>query len=629
MAVSSAVPLKRHTAAAESAQLLLLEQVKLLYAGLPVSQAVTLLNGILLATVLSLVIEPARVIGWFLALTLVSLARMLLGRQFQRTSHSAADVSRWRAYFLAGAIASGMVWGSTAFIMFAADSLVHQVFTAFVLGGMVIGAMVQLMPVFQAFVLFALCTLLPTILRYLFASDYLHHAMGGMGVLFLIAVFIMGKRIHNTIIASLQLRFENHELVVHLTKTKERVESTNRDLLGAQQALKTANEVLESRVAERTAALESVDRRKNEFLAMLSHELRNPLAPIRNSIYILCRADPNSGHALRAKQVIERQIQHVTRLVDDLLDVTRIVRGKIELRLERVNLTELVKRSAEDESTVFESLDVGLATNVPERPVWVVVDPIRIAQMVGNLLKNAAKFTPAKGRVALCLNVVDEFAEIRVSDTGAGIEPELLHEIFEPFIQGKQSLARTGGGLGLGLALVKGIVELHHGTVDVKSGEVGKGSTFIVRLPRVIENAVHDEPRGPMKGNIVIRHIVVVDDNRDAADSLAQLVKMFGHSADVAYDGKTALQKVRATRPDVVLCDLGLPGMTGYEVARLLRAQGSDVRLIAVSGYAQPEDVAKARAAGFDDHIAKPPDPEALRALLSYERKDSREHIYG
>jgi CheY-like chemotaxis protein len=241
--------------------------------------------------------------------------------------------------------------------------------------------------------------------------------------------------------------------------------------------------------------------------------------------------------------------------------------------------------------------------------------------MIGNLLRNAAKFTPAAGRVALCLQVVGACVEIRVSDTGAGIEPELLPELFEPFVQGKQSLARTDGGLGLGLALVKGIIELHHGTVEVKSGEFGKGSTFIVRLPRVIENVVHDEPGPSVQRITPSRHIIVVDDNRDAADSLAQLVKMFGHSTDVAYDGTTAIEKVHANRPDVVLCDLGLPGITGYEVARSLRAHRNDVWLIAVSGYAQLEDIAKARAAGFDDFIAKPPDPETLRALLSYERR--------
>ena len=343
-----------------------------------------------------------------------------------------------------------------------------------------------------------------------------------------------------------------------------------------------------------------------------------------NSIYILGRVDAGSEHAIRARQVIERQIQHVTRLVDELLDVTRIARGKIQLRLIRINLADLVRRTAEDESSVFKTLDVVLATNVPDELIWVVVDPTRIAQMIGNLLRNAAKFTPAGERVTLSLHVVDAYAEMRVSDTGAGIESELLHELFEPFVQGKQSLARTDGGLGLGLALVKGITELHRGTVQVESGGAGKGSTFMVRLPRVLENAVHDEPAPSPQPITARRHIIVVDDNRDAADSLALLCAMFGHSTDVAYDGTTAIDKVHANPPDVILCDLGLPGMTGYEVARALRAQGNDIRLIAVSGYAQPEDIAKAREAGFDDHVAKPADPDTLRALLTYERRGHR-----
>ena len=624
MPVLPAVPLKAQPTSPDSADVLLLQQVKLLYAGLPVSQAVTLLNGVVLAAVQSVVIEPPCVIAWLAALMVVAVARIVLGNLFRRACPSSDEIFRWRAYFLAGAVASGMVWGSTAFVLYPESSLAHQVFIAFVLGGMVVGAMVQLMSVFPAFVLFALCTLLPTIVRYFLAGDYIHYAMAWMSVLFLLAMLVMGKRIHCIITASLQLRFENRELIAHLTSSKERVESSNRDLLAAQEALKRSNEVLETRVAERTAALQTVDRRKNEFLAMLSHELRNPLAPISNSIYILGRVDAGSEHAIRARQVIERQIQHVTRLVDELLDVTRIARGKIQLRLIRINLADLVRRTAEDESSVFKTLDVVLATNVPDEPIWVVVDPTRIAQMIGNLLRNAAKFTPAGGRVTLSLHVVDAYAEMRVSDTGAGIESELLHELFEPFVQGKQSLARTDGGLGLGLALVKGITELHRGTVQVESGGAGKGSTFMVRLPRVLENAVHDEPAPSPQPITARRHIIVVDDNRDAADSLALLCAMFGHSTDVAYDGTTAIDKVHANPPDVILCDLGLPGMTGYEVARALRAEGNDIRLIAVSGYAQPEDIAKAREAGFDDHVAKPADPDTLRALLTYERRGHR-----
>jgi signal transduction histidine kinase len=598
------------------AELVMVEQVKLLYASLPVSQAVTLVNGVVVAVVQSMVIEPGRVVSWLACLVLVALGRIFLGVLFARVSPSAADMFSWRAYFFAGAVASGVVWGSIALLLYPPQSMVHQVFIAFALGGMVAGSVTLLTPIFSVFMLFAVCALSPMIVRYFSVGDYIHYAMGGMSLVFLVAVLAIGKRIHNTIMDSLRLRFENGELIAYLTEARAHAESTNSNLLASQEALKRSNEALESRVAERTAALQALDRRKDEFLAMLSHELRNPLAPIRNSVYILGRVDPASEQARRAKEVIERQTEYVTRLVDDLLDVTRIARGKIELRRERVNLAELVRRTVEDHNSVFKEHGVGLETNVPGTPVWATVDPTRIAQVIGNLLQNAAKFTPPAGQVTLTLHAVDDCAEIRVSDTGAGIDLELLPVLFEPFTQGKRSLARTEGGLGLGLALVKCLIELHGGTVQVESGGTAKGSVFILRLPIVTADAVEAAPGAVVHSMTHNRYVLVVDDNRDAADTLAQLVTMFGHSAEVAYDGTSAIEKANANPPDVVLCDLGLPGMTGYEVARALRAERNNIRLIAVSGYALPEDIAKAKAAGFDSHVAKPADVETLKRLL-------------
>jgi CheY-like chemotaxis protein len=313
---------------------------------------------------------------------------------------------------------------------------------------------------------------------------------------------------------------------------------------------------------------------------------------------------------------MDRQTQHVTRLVDDLLDVTRIARGKIELRREPVNLTDLVSRTVEDHRSIFKGLGVGLTTDVPSAAVYANVDPTRMAQVIGNLLQNAAKFTPPAGQATITLRVINHWAEIRVSDTGAGIGPELLPALFQPFIQGKRTLARTEGGIGLGLALVKGIVELHGGTVQVESGGLNEGSAFIVRLPLDLADLGHEVPRASYHGKTPSRRVLIVDDNRDAADSLAQVVEMFGHSAEVAYDGTSAIVKAHAISPDVVLCDLGLPGMSGYEVARALRAERNDIRLIAVSGYARPEDISKATGAGFDSHVAKPPDAETVRRVL-------------
>jgi CheY-like chemotaxis protein len=368
----------------------------------------------------------------------------------------------------------------------------------------------------------------------------------------------------------------------------------------AEEALRAANE-----------RLVEADRRKDEFLGMISHELRNPLASIRNGIFVLGRAEPSSEPAARARAVIQRQTDHLARLVDDLLDVTRVVRGKIELRRERADLAAIARRAAEDLRAVAHDRGLELSVGVPDEPIWAVIDPTRVAQIVGNLIQNAIKFTPVGGTVALSVAVRRGACELRVSDTGMGIDPELLPRVFEPFVQAERSLARTQGGLGLGLALVKGLVDLHEGTVSVTSRGPGEGAEFTVRLP--IEGrpipAVGDEGWPPVAA--ARRRVLVVDDNRDAAESLADLLQVFGHEAQVAYDGPSAVEKARANPPDVVLCDIGLPGMSGYDVARAMRAEPAlrGARLVAISGYAQPEDLAKAAEAGFDRHVAKPPAP--------------------
>jgi PAS domain S-box-containing protein len=367
-----------------------------------------------------------------------------------------------------------------------------------------------------------------------------------------------------------------------------------------------------AQIAER---LKEEHRRKDEFLGMLSHELRNPLAPIRNSVYVLRHA--RAGDAERPLAVIERQTAHLTRLVDDLLDVTRIARGKIQLHRERLELRELVRRTGEDFRSVLEERGVVFRLALPDRRVHADADPTRITQVIGNLLHNAAKFTRPGDDVTLSLEALPGVARIRVVDTGAGIEPSLLPAVFDPFVQADRTLARTEGGLGLGLALVKGIVELHGGAVAAESAGTGKGTAFRVDLPLAPEQvAAAPAPRAgtaPAPGH----RVLVVDDNHDAADSLAELVRVMGHDVVAAYDPETALARVETEPPDVVLCDLGLPRIDGFEVARRIRAAAPGrVRLVAVSGYAQPEDVTRALEAGFDAHVAKPADPQRIEELL-------------
>jgi PAS domain S-box-containing protein len=386
--------------------------------------------------------------------------------------------------------------------------------------------------------------------------------------------------------------------------------------LGAIQHERRRAEV-ERALRESEQGLRVAASRKDEFLGMLSHELRNPLAPIRNSTYILRHAEPGSGQARRAQSVIERQTEHLTRLVDDLLDVTRIARGKIELRPSRVDLRDVVSHAAEDFRVLMQDRGVRLDVLLPDGSISADADATRVTQVIGNLLHNASKFTRRGDCVTLSVGVEEGWAEIRVRDTGAGIHANLLPTIFEPFVQGERTLARAEGGLGLGLALVKGIAELHGGSVRAESAGKGKGSEFVVRLP-VVASTTLSEPPDPIERRPRGRRVLVVDDNQDAAESLADLVRMLGHTVDVAYDGPTAIEKAHATPPDVVLCDIGLPGMTGYEVAKALRTDNRDgMQIFAVSGYARSEDVQRAIDAGFDGHVAKPCDPQKIERLLS------------
>jgi signal transduction histidine kinase/ActR/RegA family two-component response regulator len=388
--------------------------------------------------------------------------------------------------------------------------------------------------------------------------------------------------------------------------------------LAAKQRAKDAEEA-NARAERMAARLREADQRKDEFLAMLSHELRNPLAPITTSVYVVENAEPGSEQAARARAVIKRQSEHLTRLVDDLLDVTRIARGKIELRRTVLDVREVLARAGDDFRLLFDAQGVAFRTAFGDTALWSLVDAARLTQIVGNLLANARKFTRAGDCVTLSAGRSEGAVEIRVKDTGAGIDSALVSHVFDPFVQGSRTLARADGGLGLGLALVKGIAELHGGAVAVESAGQGKGAEFIVRLPSVATPST-EVPVSSAVRPAGVRRVLVVDDNRDAADSLADVVKMLGHVAEVAYDASSAIEKARTSLPDVVLCDIGLPGMNGYDVARTLCARPasrSRMRLVALTGYTQPEDVKKAVDAGFQHHLSKPCGLEALARLLS------------
>jgi len=388
------------------------------------------------------------------------------------------------------------------------------------------------------------------------------------------------------------------------------------DCDGVVKVLEFGLDVTDRRRAEE--ALREADRHKSEFLAVLSHELRNPLAPIRNSVWILERATPGGEQARRAHAVINRQVTHLTRLVDDLLDVTRISRGKVRLQRARLDLADVVRRTVEDYRTLLEGHVV--ATALPDEAVWIDGDSTRLGQAIGNLLSNAAKFTPRAGKVSVSLTRTEGEAVLEVADTGEGIDAGTLERLFEPFAQSELSLDRSRGGLGLGLALVKGLVELHGGQVSAQSEGPGRGARFSVRIPLDERVAAASATQPVVLPGHAGRRVLIIEDNKDAADSLQEALALHGHQAAVAYDGPTGVAMARETRPEIVLCDIGLPlEMNGYAVAHALRQDAATASsyLIALTGYAQPDDRRRAYAAGFNAHLGKPPDLEILQRLLA------------
>ena len=370
------------------------------------------------------------------------------------------------------------------------------------------------------------------------------------------------------------------------------------------------------------------ERTKNEFLAILAHELRNPLAPIRNAVQILHRDGTLAPESQWALSAIERQVRQMARLIDDLVDVARITSNRLELRKERVDLEAVLRLAVETSGTLLRAGGQEFTTVLPEVSIHLDADPMRLAQAVSNLLDNAAKYTDHGGHIWLIAERGGGDAVITVRDTGVGIPRAMLPHVFEMFTQGEQTRARTLGGLGIGLTLVKRLIEMHGGTVGAESGGQGMGSTFVIRLPAVLETSQSLQPRaeGPARTSSPSLRILIVDDNRDAADSLAMLLRTTGNEIRTAYDGLEAVQVASEFRPEVVLLDIGLPKIDGHEVAQRLRREpwGKHTCLIAVTGWSDESDRARSRAAGFDHHLVKPLDPDHLAQLLDSVERTTR-----
>jgi PAS domain S-box-containing protein len=384
----------------------------------------------------------------------------------------------------------------------------------------------------------------------------------------------------------------------------------------------TERKRLQEELQQRLRDLAETDRQKNEFLAMLSHELRNPLAPLRNALYLLKNA-PDGAMAAEVHGMMERQLQQLVRLVDDLLDISRIIRGKIELRREHIDLRQAVERAAETARPVLDLYGHTLSVTLPPEALRVSGDLVRLAQVISNLLTNAAKYSRATAPIEVSVRREGAEALVAVKDRGVGIPAALLPRVFDLFVQGDHALARSQGGLGIGLTLVKRIVEMHDGTVCALSEGDGRGSEFRIRLPALAQQ--HARPDAPSERSAHYgprRRVLVVDDNVDAAESIAKILQLFGHRVRCEHHGQAALEAAREYAPEVIVLDIGLPGMDGYEVARRLRAMTElgGASIVAVTGYGQDEDRRRAREAGFDQHLTKPVDPEALQAFVSGRR---------
>ena len=405
------------------------------------------------------------------------------------------------------------------------------------------------------------------------------------------------------------------KVFVELYQAQQRIR-----LMADEQVARARAEEAQRAAEELTRQLQEEARRKDEFLAMLSHELRNPLAPIRTAMEVIRRVAPPDPTLTMARDAVDRQVTHLVRLVEELLDVSRISEGRITLKKEQTELGRIIAHSVETVRPLIESRNQHLVVRPPPAPVWVFGDAVRLAQVLANLLNNAAKYTPEGGRIEIAAGAREGQATIAVKDDGEGIDAQLLPRVFDLFVQGQRSLDRSQGGLGVGLTLVKRLAELHQGRVEAESAGPGRGSTFRIFLPCLTAVGSQAEKVSQLQGRTSSagRRVLVVDDNADAAETVAAYLRLEGHEAKVVTESAAVLGAARVFEPQVVVLDIGLPGMDGYQVARQLRAEPGTrgAQLIAVTGYGREEDRARAAAAGFDFHFVKPADPVEIQAAI-------------
>jgi signal transduction histidine kinase len=433
--------------------------------------------------------------------------------------------------------------------------------------------------------------------------------------------FLLASRLQRRITEPLDsVAAAARQIVIHRNYAV-RARKTSDDEIGV--LVDAFNNMLEE-VEARSHELREADRRKDEFLATLAHELRNPLAPIRHAVTLLETAQITEGQRRWAREVISRQVQRMALLLDDLLDVSRITRGRLNLKIEAVELKSLVRTAVETVRPLLDSKQHILSIELPEESITVKADPLRLSQSLSNLLTNAAKYTDPGGRISLNVRLLPGGLSLSVRDNGIGFDAQSFAEMFTMFAQVQSSIDRAEGGLGIGLALVKGLIGLHGGTVEANSLGLGRGSEFVIHLPNSVvaasgpAAAAAAEPKSPSPGGGRKLKVVVADDNRDAADSMAMILRLSGHDVWVAHSGEEALQTARQTSPAVMILDIGMPGLSGYEVAAAVRNEtwGREILLLAVTGWGQAGDKDRAKAVGFTHHLTKPVDLDHVEQLL-------------
>jgi signal transduction histidine kinase/ActR/RegA family two-component response regulator len=580
-------------------------ETRLLYENAATGSAVTIIIASVVAYAHWDLGSPFIVSAWLIYMLLVSAARFAVVHRYWRASASDIENGRWNAAFVVCVAMAAAGWGGGAILLYPSARPLDEILLVFAVGGVMLGGASTFAARPEAFLAFLIPTGFLTSLRLASVGDENHLMMGLLGAVFTVATVVTSWRFHKAIDTSFRLRFDNQDLIDSLQTAKHEAEALNREL--------------ELRVRDRTAKLLEQDQRKDEFLAMLAHELRNPLAPIRFALEAL-KVDDARPIAARARDVIERQVGQLVRLVDDLLDVSRITASKIQLRRESLDLAPLMATAVESITAVATAAGHTVDVQLPSTPVRINGDGARLVQVFANVLNNAVKFTPPGGHIWFTAEAHSSTALVRIRDTGMGITPDVLPRVFDMFHQAEPVLERSTSGLGIGLTLARRLVEMHEGQISISSPGTGQGTEVDIRLPTTTvpaATAVLTEPSlGDARRNL---RVLIVEDNLDAAEMLELAVSHLGHATRLVHDGAAAITAATQFRPDVIFLDIGLPIMNGYAVARTLRGmpEFNHVHIAAVTGWGQEEDRQKAREAGCDGHFTKPLAPATLEDLLA------------